>query len=88
MSDVSEPWSIVDVSAWRIAGEETQGLQPHQWLSHESRKRTWLFKPLRPEPWPYVLVPRASRDRTRCVDRLITPAVLGSTSPTTNGSVV
>jgi hypothetical protein len=49
MSDVSEPWPIVDVSAWRIAGEETQGLQPHQWLSHESRKRTWLFKPLRPE---------------------------------------
>jgi hypothetical protein len=49
MSDVSEPWPIVDVSAWRIAGEETQGLQPHQWLSHKSRKRTWLFKPLRPE---------------------------------------
>jgi hypothetical protein len=37
------------VSAWRIAGEETQGLHPHQWLGHESRERTWLFKPLRPD---------------------------------------
>lgn len=49
MLDVSKPWPIVDVSAWRIAGEETQGRQPHLWLSHESRERTWLFKPLRPE---------------------------------------
>jgi hypothetical protein len=49
MSDVPQPWPIVDVSAWTIAGEETQGLQPHQWLSHESRERTWLFKPLRQE---------------------------------------
>jgi hypothetical protein len=49
MSDVCGSWPIVDVSAWRIAGEEPQGLQPHQWLSHGSRERTWLFKPLRPE---------------------------------------
>lgn len=48
MSDVSQPWPIVDVSAWRIAGEEPQGLHAHQWLSHDSRGRTWLFKPLRP----------------------------------------
>ena len=45
---MTDQWPIVDVSAWTIAGEETQGLQPHQWLSHESRQRTWLFKPLRP----------------------------------------
>ncbi|MEO7262299.1 MAG: hypothetical protein ABI047_13750 [Jatrophihabitantaceae bacterium] len=48
MSNVTELWPIVDVPAWTIAGEETQGLQPHQWLSHESRQRTWLFKPMRP----------------------------------------
>src|SRR5687768_11251702 len=46
MSDVSEPWPIVDVSAWTFAGVETQGRQAHDWLSHESRERTWLFKPL------------------------------------------
>lgn len=48
MSDVTDHWPIVDVSAWTIAGEETQGRQPHRWLSHRSRARTWLFKPVRP----------------------------------------
>jgi hypothetical protein len=49
MSDVSEPWPIVDVSEWTFRGVETQGRQAHDWLSHESRERTWLFKPLRPQ---------------------------------------
>jgi hypothetical protein len=49
MSDVSETWPIVDVSAWTFAGVETQGRQAHDWLSYKSRDRTWLFKPLRPQ---------------------------------------
>jgi len=41
---------VVDASSWTLAGEEPQGLRPHQWLSHESRERTWLFKHPDEEP--------------------------------------
>jgi hypothetical protein len=41
---MTDQWSVVDASSWTLAGEEPQGLQPHPWLSHESRERTWLFK--------------------------------------------
>lgn len=37
-------WSIIDASAWELAGEEPQGQRRHPWLRHESRERTWLFK--------------------------------------------
>jgi hypothetical protein len=40
---------VVDVTDWDLAGVETQGLHQHDWLKHESRERTWLFKPVRPE---------------------------------------
>jgi hypothetical protein len=46
---VSQPWPVVDVTDWRRAGVETQGMHSHDWLEHKSRKRTWLFKPNRPE---------------------------------------
>jgi hypothetical protein len=40
---------VVDVSNWGRAGVETQGMHSNDWLKHESRERTWLFKPVRPE---------------------------------------
>jgi hypothetical protein len=40
---------VVSVDDWSIAGLETQGQHPHDWLRHPSRERTWLFKPARPE---------------------------------------
>ena len=42
-------WPVVSVDDWSIAGLETQGQHPHDWLKHPSQKRTWLFKPARPE---------------------------------------
>jgi HipA-like C-terminal domain len=47
---VTDQWNVVDASSWTLAGEEPQGLRPHQWLRHESRKRTWLFKHPDEEP--------------------------------------
>jgi hypothetical protein len=40
---------VVDLSDWRLAGVETQGMHAHDWLKHESRERTWLYKQVRPE---------------------------------------
>lgn len=41
-------WPIVSADDWSVAGLETQGQHPHNWLKHPSQKRTWLFKPARP----------------------------------------
>lgn len=46
---VHDPWPVVTVDDWSVAGLETQGQHPHDWLKHPSQKRTWLFKPARPE---------------------------------------
>lgn len=40
---------MVDLADWQVAGVEPQGMHAHDWLKHESRERTWLFKPARPE---------------------------------------
>lgn len=37
------------IDDWKVAGVEAQGQQEHYWYKHDSRKRTWLFKPARPE---------------------------------------
>jgi hypothetical protein len=42
-------WSVVAADDWAVAGLESQGQHPHDWLKHPSRERTWLFKPARPE---------------------------------------
>jgi len=42
-------WPVVSLDDWSVAGLEIQGQHPHDWLKHSSRKRTWLFKPARPE---------------------------------------
>ena len=42
-------WPVVSVDDWSIAGLESQGQHPHDWLKHPSRQRTWLFKPARAE---------------------------------------
>lgn len=47
---MTSQWKVIDASSWTLAGEELQGLQPHAWLSHESRERTWLFKPHAADP--------------------------------------
>lgn len=44
---MSETWPITDVTDWRVAGVETQGFNPHDWLKHDDEPRTWLFKPAR-----------------------------------------
>lgn len=41
-------WFVEPVDDWAIAGIENQGRHAHDWLRHESRERTWLFKPARP----------------------------------------
>ncbi|VAZ63164.1 hypothetical protein [Mycobacterium kansasii] len=46
---VLESWPVVSVDDWSLAGLETQGQHPHDWLKHPGEKRTWLFKPARPE---------------------------------------
>lgn len=46
---VHDSWPVVPVDDWTVAGLETQGQHPHDWLKHPSQKRTWLFKPARPE---------------------------------------
>jgi hypothetical protein len=46
---VHDSWPVVCVDDWSVAGLETQGQHPHDWLKHPSQKRTWLFKPARPE---------------------------------------
>ncbi|MDT5355114.1 MAG: hypothetical protein QOJ56_3646 [Mycobacterium sp.] len=46
---VHDSWPVVPVDDWSVAGLETQGQHPHDWLKHPSQKRTWLFKPARPE---------------------------------------
>lgn len=46
---VLESWPVVTVDDWSVAGLEPQGQHPHDWLKHPSQKRTWLFKPARPE---------------------------------------
>jgi hypothetical protein len=46
---VLDSWPVVPVDDWSVAGLETQGQHPHDWLKHPSQKRTWLFKPARPE---------------------------------------
>lgn len=46
---VPDSWPVVCVDDWSVAGLETQGQHPHDWLKHSSQKRTWLFKPARPE---------------------------------------
>jgi hypothetical protein len=43
------PWPVVSADDWSVAGLESQGQHPHDWLKHPSRERTWLFKPARPE---------------------------------------
>lgn len=45
---VLDSWPVVTADDWSLAGLETQGQHPHDWLKHPSRKRTWLFKPARP----------------------------------------
>jgi hypothetical protein len=47
---MTDQWNVVDASSWTLAGEEPQGLQPHVWLRHKSRERTWLFKHTGEEP--------------------------------------
>ncbi|UGT92061.1 hypothetical protein [Mycobacterium ostraviense] len=42
-------WPVISADDWSIAGLESQGQHPHDWLKHPSRERTWLFKPARPE---------------------------------------
>lgn len=42
-------WPVVSLDDWSVAGLETQGQHPHDWLKHPEEKRTWLFKPARPE---------------------------------------
>lgn len=44
-----EPWPVIDADDWTIAGLEGQGQHPHDWLKHPAHRRTWLFKPARPE---------------------------------------
>jgi len=46
---VPDDWFTVDASAWTLAGVEQQGLHAHEWYRYESERRTWLFKPARPE---------------------------------------
>lgn len=46
---VLDSWPVVPVDDWSVAGLETQGQHPHDWLKRPSQKRTWLFKPARPE---------------------------------------
>lgn len=46
---VLDSWSVVSVDDWSVAGLETQGQHPHDWLKHPAEERTWLFKPARPE---------------------------------------
>ncbi|WKG04201.1 hypothetical protein [Mycolicibacterium sp. HK-90] len=41
-------WSVEPVDDWATAGIENQGQHSHDWLRHQSRERTWLFKPARP----------------------------------------
>lgn len=45
---VQRSWPIVLVDDWSVAGLESQGRHPHNWLKHHSQQRTWLFKPARP----------------------------------------
>lgn len=43
-------WPVVNIDEWTVAGIEKQGRHPHDWLRHgPPPKRTWLFKPARPE---------------------------------------
>jgi hypothetical protein len=42
-------WPVISVDDWAIAGLESQGQHPHNWLKHPSQTRTWLFKPARLE---------------------------------------
>lgn len=46
---VLDPWPVILVDDWSVAGLEAQGQHPHEWLKHPSQKRTWLFKPARSE---------------------------------------
>jgi hypothetical protein len=46
---VHDSWPVVPVDDWSVAGLETQGRHPHDWLKHPTQKRTWLFKLARPE---------------------------------------
>lgn len=46
---VPDFWPVVAVDDWSVAGLETQGQHPHDWLKHPSQRRTWLFKPARSE---------------------------------------
>jgi hypothetical protein len=42
-------WSVVSIDDWSVAGVETQGQHELYWYRHDTRERTWLFKPARPE---------------------------------------
>jgi hypothetical protein len=42
-------WSVVTIDDWALAGVETQGQHELYWYRHDTRERTWLFKPARPE---------------------------------------
>lgn len=46
---MGEPWAVLTIDVWTVAGVEKQGRHPHDWLRHPSQPRTWLFKPARSE---------------------------------------
>jgi hypothetical protein len=46
---MGEPWPVLTIDDWTVAGVEKQGRHPHRWLRHPAQKRTWLFKPARLE---------------------------------------
>lgn len=46
---MGEPWPVLTIDDWTVAGVEKQGRHPHDWLRPgPPPERTWLFKPARP----------------------------------------